>query len=380
VLFLSYASEDAERVEAFYNAFKAAGLDPWMDRRDLTPGAVWAEAVLDAIARCDQYVFFSSRNSATKRGFLQREIKRAQLHWEEKLEDDLYVVPVRLDSSDMPPWLDRFQRYDAFDDSRIPQLIHFLLNKRIPGPAPTSRLRQTLDFRMVPLDGPGREPTSDIEAAIPHFFAGDGRPLAKVNELIEEAARPFLIEFQKDAVESQAWLNEEGITSRDGLWIEPTVTTATRSLVSLEFYVSTYLNRAAHRGHVTRSVLIDVEATAELSLSDILKDEKSALEFFSRYCAVALRSQWELDYLAYYGQGQAFDPAEAEQHLQIFDRPDPDNFRKFVFRDNSLVFIFDPYHVGPYAFGRRTVALPFNDMHAQLTSRMTELLIGRRLD
>ncbi len=288
MLFLSYASEDADRVETFYDAFKAAGLNPWMDRRDLTPGAVWEDAVFDAIARCEQYVYFSSRNSVTKRGFLQRELKRAKLHLEERLEDDLYIVPVRLDASEMPRWLGRFQRFDAFDDSRIPLLVDFLLNKRSQGPAPTSRLRQTLDYRMMPLTAPEQEPTSDIEAAVPQFSTSDGKPLPKVNELLEGIARGFLTEFLKEARQSQAWLKEEGMTSRDGLWIEPTVTTATRSLISLEFYVSTYLNRAAHRAHVTRTVLIDVEPGAELLLNDILKNEKSALEFFSRYCAIAL--------------------------------------------------------------------------------------------
>jgi TIR domain-containing protein len=110
VLFLSYASEDAARVEAFYDAFEAASLNPWMDRKDIPPGAAWEDAVFDAIARCDQFIFFLSQNSATKRGFLQREMKRAQLHWEEKLEDDLYVIPIRLDPAEMPRWLSRFQR------------------------------------------------------------------------------------------------------------------------------------------------------------------------------------------------------------------------------------------------------------------------------
>lgn len=380
MLFLSYASEDAARVEPFYDAFKVAGLEPWMDRRDIPPGAVWEDALFNAIAHCDQFLFFASRNSASKRGFLQREIKRAALHWEEKLEDDLYVIPVRLEDVELPRSLSRFQRFDSFDDSRIPELVAFLLNKRTPGPAPTSRLRQTLDFVMAPLKTPDQEPTSDIEAAVPQFSTSDGKPLSKVNVLLEGIARGFLTEFLKDARESQAWLREEGRTSRDGLWIEPTVTTATRTLISLEFYVSTYLNQAAHRGHVTRTVLIDVEREAELSLSDILKDETSAIAFFSRYCAIALRSQWELDHLAYYGTQQAFDPNYAEPYLGIFDKPDPANFHKFLFRDYNLVFIFDPYDVGPYAFGRRTIELPFNDTRKQLTDRMVELVTGRVLD
>src|SRR6266545_4627424 len=116
---------------------------------------------------------------------------------------------------------------------------------------------------------------------------------------------------------------------------------------------------------------------AELLLKDILKDEKIALEFFSRYCAIALHTQWELTYLAF---GDPFKFEYAEPYLRAFDAPNEENFEKFVFRNSDLVFIFDPDPAGPYAFGRRTVEIPFNDMYRLLTDRMVELLIGRTLD
>jgi len=126
--------------------------------------------------------------------------------------------------------------------------------------------------------------------------------------------------------------------------------------------------------------LTDVAKGAELPLKDILKDEKAAIEFFSRYCRIALRTQHELAHLAYYGGKEEFDPAAADEWwLNTFDRPDPGNFQQFVFRDSNLVFFFDPYHVGPHAFGRRTVEIQFNEMYRLLTDRMVELLIGRTL-
>ncbi|MGH9548331.1 MAG: RsiV family protein, partial [Terriglobales bacterium] len=92
------------------------------------------------------------------------------------------------------------------------------------------------------------------------------------------------------------------------------------------------------------------------------------------------RSQWELDHLAAYGGKEEFSPNDAEGWLMTFDKPDRRNFQHFVFRDNNLVFFFDPYHVGPYAFGRRTVELQFNEIYKLLTDRMVELLIGRALE
>jgi hypothetical protein len=375
--FFSYASEDSKRVEAFYDAFKAEGLDPWMDCRDIPVGADWELALRDAIARCDQFVFFASRHSASKRGFLQRELKQAARHWEERLEDDIYCIPVRLEAVDPPRFLMRFQYIDAFDDSHIPLVIERLRIKGNEGPAPVSLLRQTLVYRMIPIEVPESDSSSEIEAAVPQFSTGDGKPLSKANKLIENIARGYVTGFLGDARESQTWLQQEEMpTTRDGVWIDPTVTTATRSLISLELYVSTYLYRAAHRAHETRTVLIDVASETELSLKEILKDEKVALDFFSRYCAIALRTQWELTYLAF---GTQLDASHPQPYLDTFNDPNLENFQHFVFRDTNLVFIFDPYHVGPYAFGRRTVELPFNDMYKLLTDRMVELLIGRAL-
>ena len=52
-VFLSYAHVDRDRVLPLYKKLKRAGLDPWLDEKDLYPGQPWRETVLNAIEDAD---------------------------------------------------------------------------------------------------------------------------------------------------------------------------------------------------------------------------------------------------------------------------------------------------------------------------------------
>src|SRR2546421_8790241 len=76
-IFLSYAREDRPRVEQIYLRLRAEGFDPWMDTHDIQAGQNWSSVIGDAIRQADFTLVFVSRNSLSKRGFVQREIKAA---------------------------------------------------------------------------------------------------------------------------------------------------------------------------------------------------------------------------------------------------------------------------------------------------------------
>src|SRR5687768_13028205 len=115
-VFISYASEDFARVESLYE--KLADMEqvkPWMDKKDLLAGQKWEPSIWKAIRRADFFIICLSNRATTKRGFLQREINEALKIWEEKLEDDIYLVPVRLEPCNVPARLAEFQWVDLFE-------------------------------------------------------------------------------------------------------------------------------------------------------------------------------------------------------------------------------------------------------------------------
>ncbi len=131
-IFISYAREDQARVKDLYHKLVAAGLQPWLDQEHILPGQRWEPIIKQALKRADFALVCLSATSINKRGFLQKEIKQALEHVEEKLEDDVWLIPARLDDCDVPASLSEIQWVDLFEDDGFDELlraIEFQLKK-----------------------------------------------------------------------------------------------------------------------------------------------------------------------------------------------------------------------------------------------------------
>lgn len=122
-IFLCYAREDEERVKNLYQRLSDEGFKPWMDKKDILPGELWENAIRKAIRGSDFFVACLSVNSVDKRGFLQKEIKYALDIWQEKLEDDIYLIPVRLEDCEVPEDLHKFHWVDLFENDGWERLV-----------------------------------------------------------------------------------------------------------------------------------------------------------------------------------------------------------------------------------------------------------------
>lgn len=146
-IFISYAREDAARVRAIYDKLTAAGFCPWLDREHILPGQKWEPIIKHELKRSDFVLVCLSSLSINKRGFLQKEIRQALEQVEEKLEEDIYLIPARLDDCLVPESLIEIQWVDLFADDGWEQLWRALraqlprLGKQWPsrsGELPTS--------------------------------------------------------------------------------------------------------------------------------------------------------------------------------------------------------------------------------------------------
>jgi hypothetical protein len=122
-VFLSYAREDKAEVEDLYQKLSDAGFKPWMAEKDILPGERWKSSIQRAIRSSDLFLVCLSTNSATKRGFLQKEIRDALEIWQEKLESDIYLIPVRLEDCEVPEALRDFQWVDLFKENGWKRLV-----------------------------------------------------------------------------------------------------------------------------------------------------------------------------------------------------------------------------------------------------------------
>ncbi|SPA00496.1 conserved hypothetical protein [Cupriavidus taiwanensis] len=97
-IFLSYGSPDLAQARTLYNRLKSRGLNVWFDKEELLPGQRWDFEIKRALRQSDIVLFLISSTSIERRGYVQREMKLAISHLEEKLPGDIYAIPILLDS------------------------------------------------------------------------------------------------------------------------------------------------------------------------------------------------------------------------------------------------------------------------------------------
>ncbi len=122
-IFISYAREDQARVRELYDHLVDAGYHPWLDREHIRPGQQWEPIIKRALKQSHFALVCLSATSINKRGFLQKEIKQALEQALEKFEDDVWLIPARLDDCDVPEALAHIQWVDLFDDDGLQQLL-----------------------------------------------------------------------------------------------------------------------------------------------------------------------------------------------------------------------------------------------------------------
>ncbi len=167
-IFISYARLDAGEVSQLYHRLKAAGFRVWIDREDLLPGVKWREAIEDAIREADFFLLCLSSRSSNRRGFLQREINAALDLWEERMSDDIYFIPLRLEVCEMPERVGEFQCVDWFEDGGWERLIKALrvqverLGKRMPEPGDIAQPSPTAAPVVIPSQRPSDDSIFDF--------------------------------------------------------------------------------------------------------------------------------------------------------------------------------------------------------------------------
>lgn len=119
-IFINYARLDERKVFQIYDKLKDSDFAPWMDQRDILPGQNWDLEIARAIETSNFFLACISKNSADRRGYVQRELKDALDKWKGMLVDDIYLIPARLDDGDVPATLSKqFQSVDLFKNGDL---------------------------------------------------------------------------------------------------------------------------------------------------------------------------------------------------------------------------------------------------------------------
>ncbi len=116
-VFVAYVQEDGAAADRLFEGLEAWGFDPWLDRRKLMPGQNWPRSIEEAISTSDFFLACFSRQSVTKKGGFQAEIRYAFDCTQRIPLDEIFLIPARLDACPVPARIQRELQYiDLFPD------------------------------------------------------------------------------------------------------------------------------------------------------------------------------------------------------------------------------------------------------------------------
>lgn len=125
-IFVCHASEDKPVVRELCRQLAQDGFNPWLDEERLLGGQDWQAEITRAVRQAEVVLVCLSRNSMTKRGFVQKEIRVALDTAEEFPDDRIFIIPYRLTNCAIPSRLERWHALDHFRPGGYRLLIRTL--------------------------------------------------------------------------------------------------------------------------------------------------------------------------------------------------------------------------------------------------------------
>jgi tetratricopeptide (TPR) repeat protein len=122
-VFLCHSAADKTEVRGLYRRLKENGFAPWLDEENLIGGQDWQYEIKKAVRQSGAVVVCLSQNSISKAGFIQKEIKYALDVADEQTEGMIFIIPLRLETCEVPERLARFQWIDYFKDGGYERLV-----------------------------------------------------------------------------------------------------------------------------------------------------------------------------------------------------------------------------------------------------------------
>jgi serine/threonine protein kinase len=124
-IFLCHVIEDRERVLDLRRKLHNLQFSTW-EFGQIRPGEKWQHSIQKEIEKADIFIACLSHNFVSKQSYAQREIEYALRIAEKRPTEQIYIIPLRLDTCTVPDHLSIWQWVDYFDGSEPEQLVQVL--------------------------------------------------------------------------------------------------------------------------------------------------------------------------------------------------------------------------------------------------------------
>ena len=125
-VFLVHAHSDKAAVHKLYSRLIKDGVRAWMDAGNLQPGQDWQREIRKAILKSDVVIVCLSRGFDQQPGYRHEELKIALEKAKLLTDNEVFIIPVRLEKCDMPEALRHLHRVDLFETGGYQKLLRVL--------------------------------------------------------------------------------------------------------------------------------------------------------------------------------------------------------------------------------------------------------------
>lgn len=364
-VFISYATEDIEYAKKLYDFLKENNFKPWLDKINLLPGQQWDYEIRKALREANYVILLLSSNSVEKRGYVQREFKTALEYYEEKLDDDIYLIPVKIDQCTPPQRLSSFQWIVLENDDSFNKIInslHLQQNRYLEHQQKQLNEKLTFETKIVDENHLYKNRSNvnfSINCRTIQFTDQSNQSLKELNQYIEGKKAENLLSFRSWFIQLNNSLFEEETMD---WYFDFNIGINHINTKILSLIENTYTFTGGAHGNtaifglnfaLNPNFKLDVEKLFEYQDHDIV------LNFMSDYCFASLRDNYneELEIDTEEIRHQSKNTLFWEGSLD----PKWDNFNNFIINKESLSIIFNQYQVSSYSFGIHFVEIPYEE-------------------
>ena len=125
-VFLVHAHSDKAAVHKLYSRLIKDGMRAWLDAENLQPGQDWQREIRKAILKSDVVIVCLSRGFDQQPGYRHEELNIALEKAKLLTDNEIFIIPVRLEKCDMPAALRHLHRVDLFETGGYQKLLRVL--------------------------------------------------------------------------------------------------------------------------------------------------------------------------------------------------------------------------------------------------------------
>lgn len=368
-VFISYAKEDFELAEKLYDYLNAKGFKPWLDKKNLLPGQPWDSEIKRNLREATYVILLLSSISVNKRGYVQREFRLALKYYEEKLEDDIYLIPIKLNKCHVPESLSSFQWIELSEDTSFETILKSLQiqqNKYLADYNLQINAGKTFEIEEFSSEysySVGKV-SLKIETKYFQFVNNNKESLKELNDFIRGINTSSILESRSDllAAGPADWeSNQQGEVISDNWNFDYTISLnyMDASIVSL------IENSYSYSGGVHGSSAIIghnffISPAFRVNIRDLFdhRDYGIVLDLISEYCFQELRKIYNERF------GTSIEEISRQDRSIFWENSldsEWENFENFLIAKNSISIIFNEYQVSSYVFGSQIIDIPLDE-------------------